>query len=236
MKLNHVQRKEKKFLKDGIIRFPCSNCDFDTLHFFQKFNHKAEFVWHKETHLKPFDLLVLPGGFAFGDRVYKKATGKYILDPGTQALNSPVMVAIYQAAKKDLPILGICNGFQILVKAGLLPGVLKQNKSKQFFCDWTTCEIMGNSFFNDKSLLHQTFKIPVAHGYGRYDISQREYQELERNGQIFLKFKNSNPNGSTKNIAGVSNKKGTIFGLMPHPERTSNGKYFMRAIEKYIYG
>lgn len=225
---------KKKALRVGIVRFPCSNCDFDALRFFQKFGHKAEFIWHTETALKKFDLLVLPGGFAFGDRVYKKATGKYVMDPGTQALHSPVMRIVYKAAEQGVPIVGICNGFQILVKAGLLPGALLQNSSRKFFCDWVTCKIVGKSFFQDNSLLNKSFAIPVAHGYGRYSVSEKEYKELKKNGQIFLQYEGLNPNGSFKNIAGVSNSTGTIFGMMPHPERTMDGKYFMKAIERYV--
>ena len=124
----------KKILRVGIVRFPCSNCDFDALKFFQKFGHKPFFIWYKETKLPKLDLLVLPGGFAFGDRVYKKATGKYVIDPGEQAISSPVMKLVREATYRNIPILGICNGFQILVKAGLLPGKLLQNKSKKFYC------------------------------------------------------------------------------------------------------
>ncbi len=223
-----------RVLKVGIIRFPCSNCDFDALRFFQKFGHYAEFIWYKETKLKDFDLLVLPGGFAFGDRVYKKATGSFVIDPGTQALTSPIMALVKEAAKSGVPILGICNGFQILVKAGLLPGKLLQNKSKKFFCDWTTCKVVGKSVFGDQSLLKKLLKLPVAHGYGRYVVSKKEYEEIKDSNQIFLEYLNPNPNGSFQNIAGVGNKQGNIFGLMPHPERSPDGKYFMKAIEKYV--
>lgn len=221
-------------MRVGIVRFPCSNCDFDTLQFFQKFGHTAEFIWFKETKLKSYDLFVLPGGFAFGDRIYEKATQNYVIDPGAQAIKSPVMKIIYQAAAKSFPILGICNGFQILVKAGLLPGSLEQNKSKKFFCDFTFCKISGKSFFGDKTMKEKTFKIPVAHGYGRYVVDKKTYQMLEQNGQIFLKYEGLNPNGSVQNIAGVNNKQGTIFGMMPHPERSPDGKYFMKALEKYV--
>lgn len=226
--------KSERVLKVGIIRFPCSNCDFDALKFFQKFGHKPEFVWYKETKLKDFDLLVLPGGFAFGDRVYKKATAKYVIDPGTQALTSPIMKKVIEAAKSGIPILGICNGFQILVKAGLLPGKLVQNKSKKFFCDWTTCKVTGKSVFGEKKLLNKLLKLPVAHGYGNYRVSRKEFEALQNNGQIFVEYQGLNPNGSFKNIAGVSNKTGTIFGLMPHPERSPDGKYFIQSIEKYV--
>ncbi len=217
----------------GIVRFPCSNCDFDALKFFQKFGHRAEFIWYRETKVKNYDLLVLPGGFAFGDRVYKKATGRYVIDPGEQALKSPVMNAILRAAKNKEPILGICNGFQILVKAGLLPGKLEKNKDGMFVCDWTDCRV-EEPFFGDKSLVGKTFKIPVAHGYGRYQVSDKDYERLKKSGQIFLEYQRFNPNGSFRNIAGVSNQRKNVFGLMPHPERTPDGQYFMRAIEKYV--
>lgn len=226
--------KTKQALKVGIVRFPCSNCDFDALRFFQKFGHQAEFIWYKEIELKKFDLLVLPGGFAFGDRVYKKATASYEIDPGTQALSSPVMKAVKKAAGKGVPILGICNGFQILVKSGLLPGKLLQNKSKKFFCDWTICKVVGRSVFGDKSLINKLLRLPVAHGYGRYEVSKKDYRELKENGQVFVEYQGLNPNGSFQNIAGVCNETGTIFGLMPHPERSPDGKYFIKALEKYV--
>ncbi len=223
----------KKKMQVGIIRFPGSNCDFDTLNFFKKFGHKSRFIWHKDTKFPRIDLLVLPGGFAFGDRFYKKATAKYIIDPGAMAVRSPAMQIVRLAAKRKLPILGICNGFQILVKAGLLPGRLARNDSEKFFCDYVRCKITGNSFFRDEALQNKTFIVPVAHGYGKYVIDKKKLQTLEKNGQIFLKYKDFNPNGSVNNIAGVSNKDGNIFGMMPHPERSPDGKYFMQAIEKY---
>lgn len=226
--------EKKKKLHVGVIRFPGSNCDFDALHFFRTFGHSAEFVWYKDTALPQCDLIVLPGGFAFGDRVYTKATGQYHIDPGVLAIDSPILGAIRKAAQANIPILGICNGFQILVKAGLLPGALVQNKSKKFFCDYVSCRVTGSSFFGDATMLDKTFVVPVAHGYGRYVISKSEQCALEQNGQIFLKYAKLNPNGSIANIAGVSNKQKTIFGMMPHPERSPDARYFMRAIETYV--
>lgn len=216
------------------MRFPGSNCDFDTLNFFKKAKHSAEFVWYREIKLPQYDLLVLPGGFAFGDRLYTRATEHYRIDPGALAVRSPVLKAIRQAARSGLPILGICNGFQILVKAGLLPGKILRNNSKKFFCDYAACKVVGGSFFRDKSMQEKSFTIPVAHGYGKYVVSKNERGKLERSGQVFLKYTKFNPNGSVANIAGVSNPQGTIFGMMPHPERSSDARYFMRAIEKYV--
>ena len=226
--------EKKKKLYVGVIRFPGSNCDFDALNFFRRFGHRAEFIWYKNKTLPPCDLLVLPGGFAFGDRVYAKATGQYHIDPGALAINSPILGALRKAAQANAPILGICNGFQILVKAGLLPGALVQNKSKKFFCDYVTCKVTGSSFFNDLVMLNKTFIVPVAHGYGRYVIAKREQIALEKNGQIFLKYEKLNPNGSVGSIAGVSNAQKTIFGMMPHPERSPDARYFMQAIETYV--
>ena len=221
-------------MKIGIIRFPGSNCDFDTFRFFEKFGHSPEFIWHKSTKINNWDLLILPGGFAFGDRVYVKATHSYTIDPGVMALESPVIKIVKYYATEGLPILGICNGFQILVKAELLPGELEQNNSQQFFCDFTICKVTGRSFFNNKSMLGKSYTIPVAHGYGRYVVSENEYDFLEKNGQIFLKYVKPNPNGSFRDVAGVCNKQGNIFGLMPHPERSPDGEFFMRALEKYV--
>lgn len=222
-----------KKLSVGIVRFPCSNCDFDALHFFTKFGHHAEFIWYKDAPTPTWDLLVIPGGFAFGDRVYEKATHSYEIDPGKQALTSPIMKTIYQAAQKQIPILGICNGFQILVKAGLLPGKLLQNTSKKFFCDVVACEVTGPSFFKDPTMLKKTYHLPVAHGYGRFEATKKQLQDLEKNNQIFLRYKNINPNGSLNNIAGICNREQTIFALMPHPERSEDGIYFMKALEHY---
>jgi phosphoribosylformylglycinamidine synthase subunit PurQ / glutaminase len=223
-----------KKLKVGVIRFPGSNCDFDTINFFKKFGHDAFFIWFKDTKLPKVDLIVVPGGFAFGDRLYVKATHTYTIDPGALAVAAPIMKALKAAAAKNIPILGICNGFQILVKAGLLPGKLVRNDSKKFFCDYVECDVVGPSFFGDSSMRGKKFSVPVAHGYGKYAVSTKEKAQLKKNNQIFLKYKGFNPNGSEENIAGVSNKKKTIFGMMPHPERSPHGIYFMRAIEKYV--
>lgn len=229
-------KKLKKSLSVGIVRFPASNCDYDTFNYFKNFGHKPYFIWYKDTKLGNPDLLVLPGGFAFGDRVYKKATHEFKIDPGEQAMKSPVMKVVREAAKKKIPILGICNGFQILVKAGLLPGKLEQNTIKKFVCDWTLCKFEGRSFFDDASLLKKRLKIPVAHGYGKYELDEKKYKKLLENNQIILRYVGFNPNGSFENIAGVSNADGTIFGIMPHPERSLNKDYFMKAMENYVRG
>ena len=221
-------------MKIGVIRYPGSNCDFDTLKFFKKYGHSAEFIWYGVSEGGDYDLLIIPGGFAFGDRVYSKATHDYHIDPGKLASESPVANFIREANKKGLPILGICNGFQILTNMGLLYGELVENDSKDFFCDHLTCEIIGQSFFHDSELAGVDISIPVAHGYGKYVISDTEYKELMEHNLIFLKYKDHNPNGSMCNIAGVMNKKGNIFGMMPHPERSLQSDLLIKAIEKYV--
>jgi len=226
--------ERKKRIRALVVRFPGSNCDFDTLRFFRRFGHEAEFLWYKERSIPRVDLVVLPGGFAFGDRVYARATDAYAINPGVQALQTPIMGVLRTYAKRGGAILGICNGFQILVHAGLLPGTLVRNKSGNFFCDIVSCKVTGQSFFGDVRLAGKTIGIPVAHGYGRYLLAARERAKLERENRIFLRYAQENPNGSDDGIAGVVNESGTIFGMMPHPERSRDAGVFMRAIEKYV--
>lgn len=221
-------------LSVGIVRFPCSNCDFDTLKYFQKFGHSPEFIWHKEREYRDFDLFVLPGGFAFGDRDYEQATGQYEINPGVMAARSPVMDIVRRANDLGKPILGICNGFQILVLAGLLPGKLEQNDSRKFFCNQIKSRVTGKSFFDSIDMLGGVFNTPVAHGFGKYVVNGQTYEKLRGNNQIFLKYEGFNPNGSLYNIAGVCNESGNVYGMMPHPERSTDGQYFMEALEKYV--
>lgn len=227
--------KKGQVLDIAIVRFPGSNSDFDTLRFFQRGGHNPKFLWHQETKPPKVDLLILPGGFAFGDRVYEKATGSFHLDPGVQALNSPVMKVVSEWADDGRPILGICNGFQILVHVGILPGKFLQNESGQFFCDDVDCRMEGKSFFGDQSMVGNVYRINVAHGFGRYQVDSVEYKNLDSNGQIFLRYHGFNPNGSDQGIAGVTNREGNVFGMMPHPERTdpTTRALFLEAIEKY---
>ncbi len=195
----------------GIIVFPGSNCCKDTARYFT--NHI--FIWHKETTLPAIDLLVIPGGFAFGDRNYDKATDKYTINPGKMALNSPVTKVIYKAVEKKIPILGICNGFQILTHMKLLPGKLELNNDQQFTCQSVKCTITSAFSGKKKNITNHLY---VANSYGRYCNT-----DLINEDQIILKYDDDNyNNGSDNNIAGVCDKKKLIFGLMPHPERTLN--------------
>lgn len=228
---------DRKPLNVAIVRFPGSNCDFDSLRFFQRRGHSANFLWHKETEFpENTDLLFLPGGFAFGDRVYERATGSFYIDPGIKALESPVMQVVYKFAELGKKIWGVCNGNQILVHAGLLPGELTQNGSGQFFCDDVDCIVEGQSIFGDQEMVGQVYRMNVAHGYGRYFFDKENYDELVAKGQIILRYIGFNPNGSFENVAGVCNEGGNILGTMPHPERATPEirTRFLEAIERYV--
>lgn len=202
-------------MKFGVVVFPGSNCDRDMIHALQNdMGQEVITLWHKDKDLTMFstnDCIVLPGGFSFGDYLRCGAIARF----------SPMMQSVIEFAKKGGKVLGVCNGFQILCESGLLPGVLLQNAHRQFTCKniFLTC---GQN--NSKN---QVYKIPVAHGEGRYFASKKEIEELEKNGQVIYSYCNEqgdvhidhSPNGSTNGIAGICNKQRNIFGMMPHPER-----------------
>ncbi len=196
----------------GIIRYPGSNCDYDTLRYFKN----SFFIWHTETELpKNLELLVIPGGFAFGDRVYNKATASYTISPGTKAIESPVSTIIKEAAAQKIPILGICNGFQILTQMGLLPGRLELNNDQLFTCKKVPLTIYSNVVPKD------VIELYIANSYGKYTITEEDNLDLEKD--VFLRYSDYLPElDSYDNIAGISNKDKTIFGMMPHPERNNS--------------
>ena len=191
----------------GIIRYPGSNCDLETFRYFNFNNeNKCFFIWHKETDfslLNNLDLLVLPGGFAFGDRIYNKATENYIISPGTMALQSPVSILIQEAVNRNIAILGICNGFQILTQMGLLPGKLLLNDCKKFVCKKVKCNISYKT-------IQDSTELYIANSYGKYVNNEK----LKSDECYFLRYED-------KSIAGVCNKPKKIFGMMPHPERNN---------------
>ena len=212
-------------MRIGIIRYPGSNCDDDTLKYFKN----AFYIWHKETQLPTdTDLIIIPGGFAFGDRVYKKATDNYSINPGCQAINSPVSKVIIEAHKKKIPIIGICNGFQILIKLGLLEGELIQNRDKRFHCDIIKCRLESDIFTD---INNNIIDIPIANGYGNYQIDPSKFRELSTNDQIIMRYLNYE-NGSINNVAGICNKEKTVFGLMPHPERMLKSDFFNEFVNR----
>lgn len=191
----------------GIIRYPGSNCDLETFRYFN-FNdeNKCFFIWHKETDfslLNNLDLLVLPGGFAFGDRIYNKATENYIISPGTMALQSPVSILIQEAVNRNIAILGICNGFQILTQMNLLPGKLLLNDCKKFVCKKVKCNVSYET-------IQDSTELYIANSYGKYVNNEK----LKSDECYFLRYED-------KSIAGVCNKPKKIFGMMPHPERNN---------------
>ena len=200
-------------MKVGIVVFPGSNCDRDVHHVLNDvIGISAQYVWHMEKSIIDYDALLLPGGFSYGDR----------LRAGVIAAQSPIVEAIKKKAEDGLPILGICNGFQILVEAGLLPGALIKNVKLKFSCKWLEMEVLNvNTPFTNLFRLNDKISIPIAHGEGRYVISDDKLHDLYENNQVVFKYKDQNPNGSTEMIAAICNEEGNVMGLMPHPERAS---------------
>jgi phosphoribosylformylglycinamidine synthase subunit PurQ / glutaminase len=199
--------------KIGIAVFPGSNCDRDVHHVLNKvIGVQADFIWHTKDRISGYDAMIIPGGFAFGDR----------LRAGIIAAHSPIVQEVKRMAKDGVPVLGICNGFQILVESGLLPGALMMNDSLRFVCRWTQVEVKNNKTpFTSQFAPKQTFGIPVAHGEGRYMADNRILKELKKKNQIVLQYSNDDPNGSSDLIAAICNEEGNVMGMMPHPERAS---------------
>lgn len=206
-------------MKSAVITFPASNCDRDAITTLQKFGSKVQNVWHQETKLdNDLDLIILPGGFSYGD----------YLRSGAMAAISPVMQEVKRLASRGVKILGICNGFQILTEAGLLPGALMRNARMKFSCQDVYLRVENvDSQFTNLYKHNQVVKFPIAHADGNYFADQDTIQKLEDSGNIIFRYvdKNgnvtddSNPNGSAHNIAGVMNDARNVLGLMPHPER-----------------
>ena len=200
-------------MKAAVIVFPASNCDRDVAVALEQANGKPpQMVWHGETSLpKDLDLIVLPGGFSYGD----------YLRCGAMAAQSPIMQDVIDRAKKGTPILGICNGFQILCETQLLPGVLMRNANLKFASRSVTMTVEGaNTMFTARYKPGQKISIPVAHGDGNYFADKETLDRIEGEGQIAFRYvEGDNPNGAARNIAGIYNETRTIMGLMPHPER-----------------
>ncbi len=199
--------------KIGITVFPGSNCDRDVYHVLKNILAvDAEYIWHTSS-IGKYDSVIIPGGFTYGDR----------LRAGAIAAHSPIMNKIIDMAEKDVPILGICNGFQILVEAGLLPGALIINDTLKFVCKWTNTLIVNNKtpftcLFENK----QKLSIPIAHGEGKFVADPSLLKSINRNNQVAIQYIEDNPNGSIENIAAICNSKGNVMGMMPHPERGSD--------------
>jgi phosphoribosylformylglycinamidine synthase subunit PurQ / glutaminase len=208
-------------MKFGVVTFPGSNCDYDTyMAVKERLGKDVEFIWHKDSDIGSFDCICLPGGFSYGDYLRTGAIARF----------SPVMSAVVDYAERGGLVIGICNGFQILLESGLLPGAMLRNRSLRFICKhvYLRCENNETPFSNQ---LHkrQVLKIPIAHSDGNYYSYRADIEKLAENGQIVFRYSTStgeitdgaNPNGSIDNIAGVCNERRNVFGMMPHPERAS---------------
>jgi phosphoribosylformylglycinamidine synthase subunit PurQ / glutaminase len=205
----------------AVLQFPASNCDQDAVHVLRNvLGHSAGLVWHKDTSLGNADAVIVPGGFSYGDYLRTGAIARF----------SPIMQAVKNFAEQGGPVLGICNGFQILCEAGLLPGALIRNRSLQFRCEQVYLKTVNNqTAFTNSIPAGKLLRVPIAHGEGCYFADPETLAALQKNNQVLWKYvtangetsDDANPNGSLQNIAGISNLQGNIAGLMPHPERAS---------------
>jgi len=207
-------------MKFGIVVFPGTWSDRDCYYSVHNIcGQDAVYIWHKETDLAGCDCIILPGGFSYGDYLRTGAIARF----------SPVMEAVADFSKKGRPVIGICNGFQVLCEANLLPGVLRQNEHLQYRCQWTYLKTENIATpFTNKCKKGQVLKIPISHYEGRYYAGDDVIKELEDGGRVAFRYGTpageitaaANPNGALNNIAGIVNKKGNVLGMMPHPERS----------------
>jgi len=208
--------------KFGVVVFPGSNCDRDVHYVLSEiFQQEARYIWHKDSSLGDIDVVILPGGFAYGDYLRCGAIARF----------SPVMREVVQFAEKGGVVVGICNGFQVLLEAGLLPGAMLKNKSLNFVCKYVHLRVEdATTRFTSACRKGEVLEIPVAHGEGNYIVDEETLKRLEDENQILFRYcdrrgaitEEANPNGSMANIAGLINERGNVVGLMPHPERCSD--------------
>jgi phosphoribosylformylglycinamidine synthase subunit PurQ / glutaminase len=198
-------------VKFAVIVFPGSNCDVDMFHAIKdELGEEVEYVWHDQDSLDGFDAILLPGGFSYGDYLRCGAIARF----------SNVMKEIIKAAEAGKPILGVCNGFQILLEAGLLPGAMRRNESLKFICKPVELKVENNqTMFSSGYTQGEVITVPIAHGEGNYYCDEQTLENLKANNQIVFTYEGINPNGSMANIAGITNEKGNVLGMMPHPER-----------------
>ncbi|MGZ3900345.1 MAG: phosphoribosylformylglycinamidine synthase subunit PurQ [Bacteroidia bacterium] len=209
-------------MKFGVVVFPGSNCDEDMVYVLKNImKQDAVKLWHKNTDLEGCTHIILPGGFSYGDYLRSGAIAKF----------SPIMTKVIEHANKGGFVFGVCNGFQILCEAGLLPGALLHNNNRKFICKNVFIKAENNnSVLTSKIPLNKALRIPIAHGEGKYYAEASEIKKLTENGQILFRYcdenamvtEESNPNGATDNIAGVCNAERNVFGMMPHPERAAD--------------
>ena len=224
-------------MKFGVVVFPGTWSDKDCFHVIDNvLDQPVEYVWHKDTDLTGFDCIILPGGFSYGDYLRCGAIARF----------SPIMKSVEAFANAGGLVYGICNGFQILCESGLLPGILMRNDHLQFRCEWTNLRIESStSPFTSNAEVGQVISVPISHGEGNYFADNATLDEIEKNGQVLFRYstlegrttKESNPNGSLNNIAGITNREGNVLGMMPHPERccdpllgSTDGEVIFRSI------
>ncbi len=198
-------------MKFAVIVFPGSNCDIDMYHAVKdELGEEAEYVWHDAGSLEDYDAVLLPGGFSYGDYLRSGAIAQF----------SNVMKEVVKAAEAGKPVLGVCNGFQILLEAGLLPGAMRRNDSLKFICKQVELKVENNgTMFSAGYGKDEVITIPVAHGEGNYYCNEQTLAKLKKNNQIVFTYHGENPNGSLEHIAGIINERGNVLGMMPHPER-----------------
>ncbi|OGU63968.1 MAG: phosphoribosylformylglycinamidine synthase I [Ignavibacteria bacterium RIFCSPHIGHO2_02_FULL_56_12] len=211
-----------KKVRFGIVVFPGSNCDHDA-HYTAGaiMGQEARFIWHKEGSLGDVDVVILPGGFSYGDYLRCGAIARF----------SPIMKDVVQFAERGGPVIGICNGFQVLTEAGLLPGVLLRNASLRFICKYVHLRVERNDLlWTNRCTAGEVIEVPIAHGDGNYFGEPDVIRRLEEGGQLVFRYcepdgrltESANPNGAVNNIAGIVNERGNVLGLMPHPERAAD--------------
>ncbi len=225
----------------GVVVFPGSNCDHDCYYMITKgFLRSCRYIWHEETDVEDVECIIIPGGFSYGD----------YLRTGCIASLSPVMDSIKEHARKGKPVIGICNGFQILVESKILPGAFLRNSTLTFVCDWTNVRVENTKTpFTTGMKVGDILKIPVANAEGNYYLDAKRLDALEKNSQVVFRYCNeegeivesANPNGSVNNIAGICNPEGNVVGMMPHPERSyedilgsTDGKRIFESVIKWI--
>ena len=227
-------------MRFGVVIFPGSNCEQDVVHAARLLGFEAEYVWHGDTDLSGFDAVVLPGGFSYGDYIRTGAVARF----------SPVMTEVMRFAERGGPVIGICNGFQILTEAHLLPGALLRNRGLKFICKTVDLRVEHSACQWIDSEPGTVLRVPINHNEGNYICDEQTLMRLEKNGQIVLRYceadgsrapGGSAPNGALDDIAGICNERGNVFGLMPHPERVvdplsggTDGTVFFRAIARRV--
>ncbi|WP_226671669.1 phosphoribosylformylglycinamidine synthase subunit PurQ [Rossellomorea aquimaris] len=219
-------------MKFAVIVFPGSNCDIDMYHAIKdEIGEEVDYVWHDADNLENYDAILLPGGFSYGDYLRSGAIARF----------SNVMKEVVKAAEQGKPVLGVCNGFQVLLETELLPGAMRRNDSLKFICKTVPLTVENNeTMFTNGYEKNDVIQIPIAHGEGNYFCDEETMITLKENNQIVFTYTDENPNGSVENIAGITNKAGNVLGMMPHPERamdtllgSEDGKKLFQSIVKH---